>query len=839
MPAAEETVKNGPVIDSASARFDHARMLKPLLLAFALLLVTASPVTHARQDAAPAPAASSPDVALDTLQQQLDDLKQAAGDKASRDALADLRGKALAIQDQAAQLATSLQPQQQSVQSQLGVLGPPPVKGAPAEVADVRRQRRELDKAKSTVDAQIKRAQLLAQAALQAAAQMSDQRRNDFQARLASRTNTPFSRAFWGGTAQSLPGDIRRLRSLGRDARSAVTNAWQPPNRTPLLACLIAAGLMLGVVRVLLERVVLRFSTRRMPPGHLRRSALAAAIAAMTVLTTGLAAWLVFLGLSWNGQLGSDLSALGRRLVWLVVLSAYIAGLGRALLSVRRPSWRLPNLSNREAKSLQPFPWLIAVAVLLLGLVERLNSAIGASLPASVAVRGFIAVLLAILIGVALVRLGRARRVPDQEGQAPTKRPVWLALLLTCAIAAVIGAVLAVAVGYIALGFYLAAITLWVGVWVCSIYLLMHLISDMFTLLLSPRSRNGQRLQKNFDLAPGTLEQARTILTGLTRTLFVLFAITRVLAQVTASPSDVFSSLTVALGVLKLGHVALSVGDVVNAVLVVVIGLVLLRMFKRWLIDELLPQTTLEPGMQSSVVTLLGYIGVIAVFVLALAALQVSLQNITWIASALSVGIGFGLQAIVQNFISGLILLAERPVKVGDWVSLNGVEGDIRRINVRATEIQLWDRSTMIVPNSQLITENVRNVTLSKALGRVYFLLPMPLDTDAERVRQIMLDALHEHAAVLDDPVPTVRLDSVDTGAMHFSVIGYLHSPRDVVGTRSDLLLTILKRLREARVRMIRPQEMQLQRAAVAGMPEQGDAVPARSTSSLGSRDQD
>src|SRR5690242_15661133 len=159
--------------------------------------------------------------------------------------------------------------------------------------------------------------------------------------------------------------------------------------------------------------------------------------------------------------------------------------------------------------------------------------------------------------------------------------------------------------------------------------------------------------------------------------------------------------------------------------------------------------------MQNSMVTLLVYVGGVLVFTLALAALNVRLQNIAWIASALSVGIGFGLQAIVSNFISGLILLAERPVKVGDWVSLNGVEGDIRRINVRATEIQLWDRSTVIVPNSQLITQNVRNVTLANALGRVKFSVPMPLDTDAARARQIILDAFLGHTTMLDTPAPS------------------------------------------------------------------------------------
>src|SRR5690606_2343073 len=180
-----------------------------------------------------------------------------------------------------------------------------------------------------------------------------------------------------------------------------------------------------------------------------------------------------------------------------------------------------------------------------------------------------------------------------------------------------------------------------------------------------------------------------------------------------------------------------------GAVAVFVIGLLLLNMLKRWLGEKLLPSTQMEPGMRDSIVTLLGYLGGVLVFALALVALNVNLQSIAWIASALSVGIGFGLQAVVQNFISGLILLVERPVKVGDWVSLStDVEGDIRRINVRATEIQLWDRSTVIVPNSQLITQNVRNVTQAGAQGRVRILLPMPLDTDAARVRELVLTAL-------------------------------------------------------------------------------------------------
>ena len=196
---------------------------------------------------------------------------------------------------------------------------------------------------------------------------------------------------------------------------------------------------------------------------------------------------------------------------------------------------------------------------------------------------------------------------------------------------------------------------------------------------------------------------------------------------------------------LKVGEFDLLPGAIFSFLAVLVVGFIVLRLFKRWLKNSYLPNTNLEAGMRGSLTTLLGYVGGIVVITLALSALGISVNRIAWIASALSVGIGFGLQAIVQNFISGLILLAERPVKVGDWVVLGAAEGDIRRINVRATEIQLGDRSTLIVPNSEFITKTVRNMTLRNAEGRVLIRLPMPLSTDARQVREIMLGALLEH----------------------------------------------------------------------------------------------
>ncbi|MBQ4853354.1 mechanosensitive ion channel family protein [Rhodanobacter sp. B2A1Ga4] len=786
----------------------------PSLLRFLLLLLLTfgSTVSPAQDNDQPPPAtapAATPAPTLEQLGSQLDTVKASLKNKTSDTPLADLRNTALGVQDQASELATSLAPQMTALQAQLAVLGPAPAKGAPAEAPEVAAQRRKLDKAQADLDAQIKQAQLLGQNATQLAAQISGLRNDEFQARLASRTATPFSHTFWADPVRTFPDDVVRLKRLGSRYASAVAQAWQPPNREPLAWCLIAAALLLGGGRWVLERLLLLLATRHVPDGHLRRSAMATAVALTAVLTTGLAAQLVYLGLNWNDILDDDLAALATRVVGLVCFAAYVTGLGRALLSVRRPSWRLPALSDLAAQRLRLFPWLLAAAALLFGLLDRTSRAVGTSLPASVATRGLFALVISGLIGLALLRLRRTRQAAAADGAEPEHRPLWIGLLTAAATLGVIVSWLGVATGFIALAFFVAVQMLWIGVIVATVYLLIYLLTDLINTTLLPHGRGGQRLQATFELAPHTLEQAAVLLAGICRVGLVLLALATVLTPFGAGPKDLLASAEQTLGNVKLGELAINPGTIFGGVLVLLAGMFVLRMLKRWLAEQLLPKSTMEKGMQDSIVTLLGYVGGLLVVVLTLAALHVDLKSITWIVSALSVGIGFGLQAIVQNFISGLILLVERPVKVGDWVSLSSdVEGDIRRINVRATEIQMGDRSTVIVPNSQLITQNVRNVTLANAQGRVQIKLPMPLDTDAGKVRELVLGILRAHHGTLAVPAPYVQLENLNNGVMTFNCVAYVGSPREVSGVKSDLLFEILKRLRSEGLPMTSPQSM-------------------------------
>lgn len=745
----------------------------------------------------------------DQLNAQLDKIKQALANKQiADDTLSAARTQAQSVQQQADALTASLSPQADALKAKIDVLGPAPEKGAPAEAPEVANQRKQLLKDQTDLTGQITQSKLISKEAQQLVTSIAAMRRDLFQTQISQRNASPLSPLFWNRVAQSGGADRAAFNGLWQSITGAVAQAWQPGNRGPFLACLLAAIALLAGGRRVLEHQMLDKAARYLPPGHLRRSVMAVLVTVGTTLIYGVAAWLLYLAVNWGGVFNQDLDDLVHPLVRVMFFVATMAGLGRALLMVKHPSWRLPPISDDLAKRLWPFPTLMAYSALLLSIIERVTNNIGASLATTMAANAFVATLIGGLVAYALVLMSRARRALLANGEKPAKRPLWVGVLVLCASLGMLATLLAVVTGYIAAAFYIARQMIRAGFLISAVYVLMHLINDLSESLLAPESTTGQRLQQNFGVESARLEQTATVLSGVGRALLLLFAIPLILAPYGAGPNELVDRGTHFFSSLELGTLKINPTSISRALLALLVGSIIVRQIKLWLSNKLLPKTSLDRGMQMSIVTLLGYVGGILVFVLVLGALEVNVQSIAWVASALSVGIGFGLQAIVQNFISGLILLAERPVKVGDWVSISGVEGDIKRINVRATEIQQWDRSVVIVPNSQLITQNVRNVTLANAQGRVQIRLPMPLSSDAAKVRQIIFDILRNHAVTLNTPAPSVTLDSIDSGSMIFVCTAYVNNPRDAGTVKSDLLFEVLDRLRKADLPLTTPQDM-------------------------------
>ncbi|UBM24657.1 DUF3772 domain-containing protein [Pseudomonas sp. p1(2021b)] len=740
---------------------------------------------------------------LEQLSDRLDQVRQGLTSEANDDLLSQLRQAALQVQRQADALGTQRTSDVERLDDQLQVLGPV----LPDEADSITRQRKQLSDEKKSVLAEQQQAVKLTQSARDLATQIVNLRRSQFNSQVTTRAASPLSPAFWSSLIRPTDEDVARLRDLRGEAADAVASAFSAEHRWLFISSLVAALLVWTLVRKVLERLLADAMIRWLPEGRLRRSALALSVSLATLSTIGGSVSLVRWGLENSAELGSDIASLINHILTLVVFSAFIAGLGRAMLMLQRPSWRLPPIPDEVASALGWFPQVLALALMVLLTQERINSVIGTSLALTVATNGLTALVVSLIFVAALVCYRRARTRHQLE------RPTGLAGLIPFVIVVWVGLILlALLTGYLTLAYFLTAKLLWISVVATCAYLLITVFGDLCETLLSPRQPSGLALSAALGLQPRHQAQASTILAGIGRTLLLFIAGLLVLMPSGTSPGELLLSLAEwdGSGGKVLGNLNIVPQDIFLAVAMFLGGLFAIRVVKRWLSERLLPETDMDAGMRASLVTLVGYLGFLFLAMLVMSTLRINLTSLTWVVSALSVGIGFGLQQIVQNFISGLILLTERPVKVGDWVSLAGVEGDIRRINVRATEIQMSDRSTVIVPNSQFISQNVRNVTMGNALGVVGITLTLPLDTDANKVRDLLLTAFREHESILDAPASSVTFKDLTASGMVLSVSGYVASPRQVSGARSDLLFTVLGRLREEGIALSSPQSMVL-----------------------------
>ncbi|MET0268812.1 MAG: mechanosensitive ion channel domain-containing protein, partial [Sphingomonas sp.] len=300
-------------------------------------------------------------------------------------------------------------------------------------------------------------------------------------------------------------------------------------------------------------------------------------------------------------------------------------------------------------------------------------------------------------------------------------------------------------------------------------------------------------------LRGSTIDQFGVLFSALMRVVIVLAAFSLLLTPFGAGSGvgSLFGRLGAMAQGVDVAGIAISPGGIVRGLLVLVVGLALVRGFMRWLETRYLPATDLDGSGRNSISLVARYLGVALAVIWALASLGIGVERIALLLSALSVGIGFGLQAITSNFVSGLILLAERPIKIGDLVRVGADEGDVKRISVRSTEIELADHSTLIVPNSELITKSVLNKTLANPLGRIQIQFSVPIEADAERVRAIVLAAFGAEEAVLADPEAKVFIDSIVDGRILFNCFAHVASPRAAYGARSNVYATMLRRLRE------------------------------------------
>jgi small-conductance mechanosensitive channel len=473
-------------------------------------------------------------------------------------------------------------------------------------------------------------------------------------------------------------------------------------------------------------------------------------------------------------QLSGMIGILGRDIV------AVLPGMGTALFMALWLGGRVFPVAERSDAilTLEPerraegrvlagfFGILMAVETLRRTVMNRLGSD-----EAAVAVLSFPVLVIAALM---LMRMGRllrrhARAVPADQA-AQTYRSRVLGLIGQAVIVIGLGAAVLATVGYVsAAGALVFPAILSLGLF-AGLFLMQQLVGDVYAALA--RDEEASRAS----LIP--------VLAGFALTLAMLPVLALIWG---ARVSDMTELWTRFREGFQLGQTTISPTDFLVFAMVFAIGYALTRLFQGGMKSTVLPKTRLDQGGQNAISVGLGYVGIFLSALIAINAAGLDLSGLAIVAGALSVGIGFGLQTIVSNFVSGIILLIERPISEGDWIEVGTVQGIVKGISVRSTRIQTFDRNDVIVPNSDLITGRVTNWTRFNLTGRLIVPVTVRLMTDTRRVERILQEIAEAQPLTVLNPAPVVVFMGFAGDVMHFEIRVILRDVNFLVPVRSEI----------------------------------------------------
>jgi potassium-dependent mechanosensitive channel len=749
---------------------------------------------------------------VEDIKKSLDEIEAAVdGEDITAETLAGFRDTLNSSADILRKKIDWLEPRAQEAEDRLKELGPAPAKDAPAESPEIASQRKELTQQFNDVDGELKQARVLTVRTGQLGDRVAQKRHALYANELFARSPSVLDPTFWADVYRALPIELRSIKAL--------LDAWSEHHTRPRWA---AAALIIIIVIALAFALTRWWLPRLIGEPSNTRSAKAWAalwVFAWFAIRMPLAGFAALLALTTFGLLTVRLEQIAQGIVAGMAAAAFGYGVARGLLAPEHPHRRLVQEDDETALCFYNHLVWASRALGVLIVLQVIHKVLFAPLVITVATNALFAAATAAFLVHLVLRLGSIKK---KHGDALIAASWAYPLGLLMAVLIIV----ALVAGYAGVAAFISLRVIVAAAVFGALFLLLVITQTLFA-SINEQTAKGQMLAESLGINARTLGLSGTLLSALIRVLLIVSAFLLIIGPWEVSTADLFDTVRNIPFGFKIGEIRVSFQAILAAIVVLVLLLVVVRLMQRWLERELLPRTALEPSLQLSIVTIFGYLGAITAIAFALSGLGFDLQKIALIAGALSVGIGFGLQSIVSNFVSGLILLTERPIRVGDSIVVKGEEGWVRRVRVRATEIETFDRASVIIPNSEFITGVVKNWTRTNRLGRIVVKVAVGYESDPDQVRDILTDIANAHPQIVQTPPPAAYLVAFGETALEFELRCVVAEVEKGLSIRSDLHYAIIQRFREAAIGRFGPKS--------SGAPESGSAPESGGAPETGS----
>ncbi len=704
---------------------------------------------------------------------------------------------------------TSLSPDVKDADSQLKQLGPKPESGE--EDPAVAEKRAAIGAQLTKLQGLAKQLDITALAASQLSAKAAEIERNQFFEKIFKPSQSIVNPALW----------YKGMAMLGRVTTSVcrIVSNWLTTAANEAGAAMVFVILLILALAAIggigIRRMMARLigpDMNEVSPSDLGRLWRVFRGLIINIVSVFVAFSFVGVALDLIGQLPLQIQRIGAAVMSGSLLIAAVHALTQGVLAPSRPDWRIVKIDDSRALKLRSMLDLAAVIVALGYMLRQVGSVVFLPPDSSAPISAFVAVAGAAVLAMCLMIMRPVAEEVAPAAPFEEDRPggfgwvknirilIWL-LILVVAVVSVLG--------YLALGRFMMVQMVVTGSLVVALYLAHRLFDELVGTGFQRGWAAGDFLRKTIGLGDVAVERLGLLVGTVGDFLLFFIGLPLVAMQWTYNLADFKGWATTVFFGFKVGGVTISFASIVAAAIAFIVGLIVTRLVTGWLDNRVLSRTNVDRGIRDSIRTGAGYLGFALAALFALSYAGIDFSNIAIIAGALGVGIGFGLQSIVNNFVSGLILLAERPIKVGDWIKVSGGEGYVTQINVRSTEIRTFDNCSVIVPNSSLISEPVRNWTHEDTRGRVKLAFGVGYDSDPHQIREIVLgcvEKVKKDHRILLHPAPQVVFMDFGASSLDFQLRIHIPEIDWALAIASDLRFEILAAFRQAGVEIPFPQ---------------------------------